>query len=91
VNEEMIDAIKIATSEQPSPPCETYLCPRFNDCRDQKLACESFAWYVTNGDVIPPYKRAVSDRITWKIILETVPIAPSRRIFNKIHQESNGD
>ena len=87
MRKEIIEVLGIARNEQPDPPCEKYLCPRFNDCKTEKLACAAFAYYVTTNRVIPPWKRAVTDPITRKVTLENTPIAPTKKIYNKIFSE----
>lgn len=36
-------------SSQPPPPCERYVCPHFQRCKTEALACEAFHAYVVTG------------------------------------------
>lgn len=36
------------------PPCDKYRCGWYNECKMNKLACESFRLYVSNNWVTPP-------------------------------------
>jgi len=31
---------------QPQSPCEKFACTQWNACRDEKLACDAFRYYV---------------------------------------------
>jgi hypothetical protein len=75
-----------ALEAAPAAPCGAYSCPKRNDCSEQKLACESFLYYVNTGRSVHPLMIFKSHKQGWKVtnILKKTH-DPSRDLFNRFN------
>jgi len=77
-----------AISSVPQPPCTAYACASKDACAQQKLACESFIYYVNTGRTVHPLMlfRKVGDKKGWKVLnMLKHAHAPTRELFNRFN------
>lgn len=85
MSRELIEALAAATVE----PCTAYSCSRRGDCADQKLACESFVYYVTTGRAVHPlmtFKTTEQGQKPLNVLKGTQD--PTRKMYDRIFKEA---
>ena len=79
-----------AIHAEPAPPCDAFSCSQRARCAAERLACTSFAHYVTTGQckspfILFPERVNTHNRAKW-----FGPPEPTREIFMKVQNDQWG-
>ena len=84
MSKELTDALAAAAAS----PCTGYSCPKQADCANEKLACESFVYYVNTGRAVHPLMMFKEMKVAWRPINDLKSHhAPTRKLYNRVFKD----
>ena len=85
----MSRALAEALAAADASPCAGYSCPKQSDCASEKLACESFVYYVDTGRAAHPLMMFKEMKVGWKPTNTlNSHYEPTRKLYNHVFKEA---